>query len=151
MATSLGVTSLQMQGQGSGSDIAKTRDKSKAAIGLPRLPEGYQVDPPDDPDSPALSPRMWDKIPEKADKSFLDDINEKIVDPAVGKIADRLDLSKEHRRKLKKLAEEAIEKGISKGLDAALGQIGVKGPEKEALEKIVEAGIKYKDDHQRGE
>lgn len=76
-------------------------------------------------------------------KSVLDVVNEKIVDPVVKKITGGLPESVQ--KKALDLAHSAVEKGISAGVKAAAKDIGVTDPSgQEAIEKAVEAAIKEK-------
>ncbi|MBV9758826.1 MAG: OmpA family protein [Alphaproteobacteria bacterium] len=75
-------------------------------------------------------------------KSVLDLVNEKIVDPVVKKITGGLPESVQ--KKALELAHSAVEKGVSAGVKAAAKDLGLDSNGQDALEKAVEAGIKEK-------
>jgi outer membrane protein OmpA-like peptidoglycan-associated protein len=112
--------------------------------GIPRLPPDYQVDPPVDPNSPPLDPRMNRPIPPpvKRGRSFWEWVDETFIDPVANKIADGLKLSKEKRKKLKELMHDAIEKGVTTGLDSALDELGLSGSQKDAVKNAIEGALK---------
>lgn len=75
-------------------------------------------------------------------KSVLDAINEKVVDPVVKKITSGLPESVQ--KKALDLAHSAVEKGISAGVKAAAAGLGLDSNGQDAMEQAVEAAIKEK-------
>ena len=104
------------------------------------------------PVKPNLPDDFWKPVkplPSKQ-KSVLDVIGEKIVDPVIDGVLGGL--SKDKRDWLKEKAREGIAKGVTAGVKAAAEQAGVTDSGAiEALEKAVEAGIKYKGEQPKKE
>ena len=105
------------------------------------------VDPGPTPDQPGtnLPEDFWKPIPplKSNQKSILDVVGEKILDPAIDGALGWL--SKDKRDWLKEKAREGVAKGTSAGMRAAAEAAGVTDSDAlTAIEKAVEAGIKYK-------
>lgn len=97
------------------------------------------------PREPGLPDDFWKPIPplKSTQKSVLDVVGEKILDPAIDGAFGWL--SKGKRDWLKEKAREGVAKGTTAGVKAAAEGAGVTDKAAlEALEKAVEAGIKYK-------
>jgi outer membrane protein OmpA-like peptidoglycan-associated protein len=92
-----------------------------------------------------LPPDFYKPIPpapKGTQKSVLDVVNEKLVDPVVTAVT--APLPEKVRKAALDLAHAGVEKGITSGLKAALGAAGVDPTAQQAIEKAVEAGIKEK-------
>jgi len=102
--------------------------------------------PEDSPkERPNLPPDFWKPIPpgpRQTQKSPLDVINEKFVDPIVKAVTKGL--PKSMQDKILELAHDGVEKGITSAASAAAAAAGVDSKGQQAIEKAVEAGIKYK-------
>jgi outer membrane protein OmpA-like peptidoglycan-associated protein len=101
---------------------------------------------PDEPHKPpTLPPDFWKPIPpgpKQSQKSPLDIINEKVVDPFVKAVTKGL--PKAVQDKILELAHDGVEKGITSTASAAAAAAGLDAQGQRASEKAVEAGIKYK-------
>jgi hypothetical protein len=124
---------------------------------LPSAPGKIEVDfckrnpnlcpKPEPPDPGTLPPDFFKPLPpapKGAQKSVLDVLNEKIVDPVVNRVTRGLGLSKDIQKKVLELAHDGVEKGITSGVKSALEAAGVDPKGQEAIEKAVEAAIKEK-------
>jgi outer membrane protein OmpA-like peptidoglycan-associated protein len=92
-----------------------------------------------------LPPDFWKPIPpaKSNQKSVIDVVGEKILDPAIDDLFGWL--SKDKRAWLKEKAREGVAKGATAGAKAAAQSLGVTDAKAlEGIEKAVEAGIKYK-------
>jgi outer membrane protein OmpA-like peptidoglycan-associated protein len=126
-----------------------TGGKSKPPLDL--TPHLCDVNPdfcrPEDPQKkrPNLPPDYWKPIPpgrKQTQKSPLDVINEKIVDPIVKAVTKGL--PKSAQDKILELAHDGVEKGITSAASAAAAAAGLDSQGQQAIEKAVEAAIKYK-------
>jgi outer membrane protein OmpA-like peptidoglycan-associated protein len=100
---------------------------------------------PPDQEKPVLPPDFWKPIPpaKSTQKSVIDVVGEKILDPAIDDLFGWL--SKDKRKWLKEKAREGVAKGATAGAKAAAESLGVTDSKAlEGIEKAVEAGIKYK-------
>ena len=112
------------------------------------------VDPFPTPDQPGtnLPEDFWKPIPplKSNQKSILDVVGEKILDPAIDGALGWL--SKDKRAWLKEKAREGVAKGTSAGMRAAAEAAGVTDSDAlTAIENAVEAGIKYKGEKPKGQ
>lgn len=126
-----------------------TGGKSKPPLDM--TPHLCDVNPdfcrPEDPqkERPHLPPDFWKPIPpgpRQTQKSPLDLINEKIVDPIVKAVTKGL--PKPVQDKILELAHDGVEKGITSAASAAAAAAGLDSKGQQAIEKAVEAGIKSK-------
>jgi outer membrane protein OmpA-like peptidoglycan-associated protein len=101
---------------------------------------------PDDPHKPpTLPPDFWKPIPpgpKHTQKSPLDVINEKIVDPIVKAVTKGL--PKSVQNEILDLAHDGVKKGITSAAAAAAARAGLDAQGQQAIEKAVEAGIQSK-------
>lgn len=97
---------------------------------------------PDDPSR--LPPDFWKPIPpaKRPQKSTLDVINENLVDPVVDAVTRGL--PKPVREKIRDLAHDGVEKGITSAASSAASAAGIDSKGQQAIEKAVEAALKYK-------
>ncbi len=107
-----------------------------------RLPPDYDPDKPRPPFKPKdpLPPWFWKDLP-AGPKIPGQSIDDKINDVA-GKITSFL--PKSIREKAQGLVKDAIEKGITAGLDSGLQSAGVDEKGRQAIGKAVEAALKQK-------
>jgi outer membrane protein OmpA-like peptidoglycan-associated protein len=101
-----------------------------------RLPPGYGSPDP----GPSFPPWMWKDLPEgkkRPGTSADDKLNE-----VAGKITSFL--PKSIRGKARELVKDAIEKGITSGLDASLQGAGVDDKGRQAIGKAVDTALKQK-------
>jgi outer membrane protein OmpA-like peptidoglycan-associated protein len=98
------------------------------------------------PETPTLPPDFWKPLPPvpkgSEPKSLLDVVFDKVVDPVVKGATGWL--PKGVQDKIRDLAHDAVEKGITTGLEAALKQSNLGPTEQQAILKAVEAAIKQK-------
>jgi hypothetical protein len=98
------------------------------------------------PEKPGLPPDFWKPLPPvpkgSGPKSLLDVVFDKVVDPVVKGATGWL--PKGVQEKIRDLAHDAVEKGITTGLEAALEQSNLGSEERDAILKAVEAAIKQK-------
>jgi outer membrane protein OmpA-like peptidoglycan-associated protein len=93
---------------------------------------------------PRLPPDFWKPIPpaKRPQKSPLDVINENIVDPVVDAVTKGL--PKPVREKIRDLAHDGVEKGLTSAASSAASAAGIDSKGQQAIEKAVEAALKYK-------
>jgi outer membrane protein OmpA-like peptidoglycan-associated protein len=98
------------------------------------------------PEKPELPPDFWKPLPPAPKgtepKSLLDVVFQKIVDPVVDGATNWL--PKGVQTKIRDLAHDAVEKGITTGLEEALKGSNLGAEEQKAILKAVEAAIKQK-------
>lgn len=96
------------------------------------------------PEPSRLPPDFWKPLPpaKRTQKSPLDVINERLVDPVVKAVTKGL--PKAVQEKILDLAHDGVEKGITSAASSAAAAAGLDSKGQQAIEKAVEAAIKYK-------